>query len=155
MSSHMSKNITWLWGLRQSYCFRTNKPLTALVVVISLRVWLGLQACFLGHMVLCIESDACDCNSLSFGDNPKLMEKESIVLSFWHWGLQVDFFWRKTITGSFRSSNYTILGMSATDLMGLKWPVRDIRRYLVEMGAEQTRSTNYLASMCVFHSATH
>lgn len=45
--------------------------------------------------------------------------------------------------------------MSATDLMGLKWPERAIRRYLVEMGTEQTLSTKYLASMCVTHSATH
>lgn len=132
---HMSKNITQLWGLRQSYCFkrRTNNLLTALVVVIPLRVWLGLQPCILGHMVLCIESDACDCNSLwSFGANPELMEKESSVLSVWHGGLQV-VRWkcvRKSIAGSFGSSNYSVLEMGARDLMDLKWPERAIRWYL-------------------------
>lgn len=134
LSPHMSKNITQLWGLRQSYCFkhRTNNLLTALVVVISPRVWLGLQPCILGLTSLCIESDACDCNSLSFGVNPELMENESSVLSVWHGGLQV-VCWkcvRKSITGSFGSSNYTILEMGARDLMGLKWPERAIRRYL-------------------------
>lgn len=113
LSPYMSKNITQLWGLRQSYCFkhRTNNLLTALIVVISPRVWLGLQLCILGHKVLCIESDTCDCNSLSFGANPELIEKESSVLSVWHGGLQV-VRWkcvRKCIAGSFGSSNYTIL----------------------------------------------
>ncbi len=111
LSLYMSKNITQQWGLRQSYCFkhRTNNLLTALVVVISPRVLLGLQPCIMGHTALCMKSDACDCNSLRFGANPELMEKESSVLSVWHGGLQV-VRWkcvRKSIAGSFGSSNYT------------------------------------------------